>query len=160
MEIVIRATVMFIVVWLVTRVVGKRELGQMSAFELVLLIAVGDLVQQSVTQEDYSLTGGILVVSTFALLTIALSYVSWRWPRARATVDGTPTVVLKDGKPDTQVLSYERLPIDELLEAARANGIRSLDEVQLAVLEPNGSFTFFRKGDPGQDGEGEERSPT
>ena len=147
MEIVVRAAVMFAIVWFVTRVVGKRELGQLSAFELVLLVAIGDLIQQSVTLEDYSLTGGILVVATFALLTVTLSYVSWRFPRTRSVIDGSPTVVLDHGRPRERVLRYERLPMEELLEAARANGIRDLGEIQLAVLETNGSFTFFRRDD-------------
>jgi uncharacterized membrane protein YcaP (DUF421 family) len=151
-EIVVRASVMFIIVWLITRVVGKRELGQLSAFELVLLVAIGDLIQQSVTQEDYSLIGGILVVSTFALLTVTLSYVSWRFPRTRPVIDGTPSLVLANGKPIDRVLRYERLPMDELLEAARAKGIRDLDDIQLAVLEPNGTFTFFKRRDSGEDG--------
>jgi uncharacterized membrane protein YcaP (DUF421 family) len=151
-ELVVRATVMFAVVWFITRVVGKRELGQLSAFELVLLVAMGDLIQQSVTQEDYSLTGGILVVSTFAMLTVTLSYVSWRFPRTRTVIDGTSTVVLKDGEPEHKVLRYERLPMDELVEAARAKGFRDLDEIQLAVLEPNGTFTFFKRDAGGEDG--------
>ena len=152
MEIVIRAATMFVIVWLITRVVGKRELGQLSAFELVLLVAIGDLIQQSVTQEDYSLTGGILVVATFAVLTVTLSYVSWRFPRTRPVIDGRPTVVLERGQPRDRVLRYERLPMDELMEAARSNGIRDLAEIQLAVLETNGSFTFFMRDEPGDDG--------
>lgn len=152
MEIVVRAAVMFTVVWLITRIVGKRELGQLSAFELVLLVAIGDLIQQSVTQEDYSLTGGVLVIGTFAMLTVTLSYVSWRFPRTRPVIDGSPTVVLANGRPLDQALRYERLPMEELLEAARAKGIRDLDEIQLAVLEPNGSFTFFKRGESGEEG--------
>jgi uncharacterized membrane protein YcaP (DUF421 family) len=152
MEIVLRASVMFVVVLVLTRVVGKRELGQLSAFELVLLVAIGDLIQQSVTQEDYSLTGGILVIGTFALLTVVLSYVSWRFPRTRPVIDSSPTVVLANGRPQDKVLRYERLPMEELLEAARSNGIRDLEEIQLAVLEPNGSFTFFKRDDSGEEG--------
>jgi len=151
-EIVVRASVMFVIVWLVTRVVGKRELGQLSAFELVLLVAIGDLIQQSVTQEDYSLTGGILVVATFAALTVTLSYVSWRFPRTRSVIDGRPTIVLEAGRPRDRVLRYERLPMDDLMAAARANGIRDLDEIQLAVLETNGSFTFFTRDQGSDDG--------
>jgi uncharacterized membrane protein YcaP (DUF421 family) len=84
-EIVIRATVMFAFLWLVTRAVGKRELGQLSAFELVLLVTMGDLVQQGITQEDYSVTGGMLTIGTFALLSVALSCATARlrrrcWP--------------------------------------------------------------------------------
>lgn len=152
MEVVVRALIMFTIVFVLVRAVGKRELGQLSTFELVLLIAVGDLVQQSVTQEDYSLVGGTLAISTFGLLTIALSYVSWRFPRVRKVIDGIPTLVVDNGAPRADVMTYERLPIDELHEAARAQGIRNLSEVQLAVFEPNGTFTFFRKGDTGEDG--------
>jgi uncharacterized membrane protein YcaP (DUF421 family) len=156
-EIVIRAATMFVIVWLITRIVGKRELGQLSAFELVLLVAIGDLIQQSVTQEDYSLTGGVLVVATFAVLTVTLSYVSWRFPRTRPVIDGRPTVVLERGRPRDRVLRYERLPMDELMEAARSNGIRDLAEIQLAVLETNGSFTFFVRDERGDDGGTNER---
>ena len=145
MEIVIRAAVMFGFLWLVTRVVGKRELGQLSAFELVLLVTMGDLVQQGITQEDYSVSGGLLTISTFALLSVGLSYVSWRFPLSRPVLEGQPAVVVKNGKPQERVLAYERLPVSELMEAARKEGIRDLDEVDLAVLENDGSISFFRR---------------
>jgi uncharacterized membrane protein YcaP (DUF421 family) len=143
-EIVIRATVMFAFLWLVTRAVGKRELGQLSAFELVLLVTMGDLVQQSITQEDYSVTGGMLTIGTFALLSVALSWVSWRFPRSRPVLEGRPAVVVRDGEPQEDVLAAERMTRSELMEAARKQGVRSLREVDLAVLENDGSISFFR----------------
>ena len=145
MEIILRATVIFTVLWLVTRVVGKRELGQLSAFELVLLVTMGDLVQQGVTQEDYSLTGAVLAVATFALLSVLLSYVSWRFPRTRPAVEGQPAVVVRDGRMQSDVMRMERLPDTDLLEAARKQGIRDLADVDLAVLENDGSVSFFRR---------------
>ncbi|MDQ1618038.1 MAG: hypothetical protein QOE19_607 [Actinomycetota bacterium] len=144
MEIVLRAVVMFGFLWLVTRAVGKRELGQLSAFELVLLVSMGDLVQQSVTQEDYSVTGGVLTVGTFALLSVGLSYLSWRFPRSRKVLEGRPAVLMRDGEPAEDVLAHERLTMTELQEAARKNGIRDLGEVELAVLENDGSISFFK----------------
>ena len=82
MEIVVRAAVMFVFLWAVTRIVGRTTLGaQLSTFELLLYVTMGDLVQQAVTQQDFSVTGGVLAVSVFALLTIALSYLQWRFPR-------------------------------------------------------------------------------
>ena len=143
MELVIRAAVMFVFLWLITRAVGKRELGQLSAFELVLLITMGDLVQQGVTQEDYSVSGAILTVGTFALLSVALSYITWRFPRSRPAVEGQPAVVVRSGEAQEKVLEYERLPMDDVLEAARKEGIRDLAEVDLAVLETDGSISFF-----------------
>jgi len=145
MELVIRAAVMFAFLWLITRAVGKRELGQLSAFELVLLITMGDLVQQGVTQEDYSVTGAILTVGTFALLSVALSYITWRFPRSRPAVEGQPAVVVRSGEAQMKVLDYERLPMDDVLEAARKKGIRDLAEVDLAVLETDGSISFFHR---------------
>ena len=147
MEIILRATVIFTVLWLVTRVVGKRELGQLSAFELVLLVTMGDLVQQGVTQEDYSLTGAVLAVATFALLSVLLSYVSWRFPRTRSAVEGQPAVVVRDGRMQGDVMRMERLPDTDLMEAARKQGIRDLADVDLAVLENDGSVSFFRRED-------------
>lgn len=145
MEIVIRATVIFAFLWLVTRVAGKRELGQLSAFELVLLVTMGDLVQQGVTQEDYSVTGAILAVGTFLMLSVTLSYVSWRFPRSRRVLEGQGVVVVTGGQLDERTMRYERLSGTELAEAARKDGIPDLAEVDLAVLETDGSISFFKR---------------
>lgn len=146
MEVVIRATVLFGFLWFITRVVGKRELGQLSAFELVLLVTMGDLVQQGITEEDYSVTGAVLAVGTFALLTVGLSYVSWRVPRSRRLLEGQPAVVVHNGQMLEDVMRLERLTDTELLEAARKEGIRDVTDVELAVLENDGTLSFFRRG--------------
>jgi uncharacterized membrane protein YcaP (DUF421 family) len=143
-EVVFRAAVMFCFLWLVTRAVGKRELGQLSAFELVMLVTMGDLVQQSITQEDYSVSGGMLTIGTFALLSVALSWSSWRFPRSRTLLEGRPAVIVRDGEPQEQVLADERMTRTELMEAARKQGIRDLGDVELAVLENDGSVSFFK----------------
>ncbi len=145
MEVVFRAAVMFCFLWLVTRAVGKRQLGQLSAFELVLLVSMGDLVQQSITQEDYSISGGVLTIGTFALLTVLLSFISWRFPRTRRILEGRPAVVIRDGELQERVLEDERMTRTELLEAARKNGVRDLSEVELAVLENDGTLSFFTR---------------
>lgn len=109
MEIVIRAVVVFAFLWLLTRAIGKRELGQLSTFELVLLVTMGDLVQQGITQEDYSVTGAMLTVGTFALLSVLLSYLSWRFPRSRRVLEGRPAVVVRDGRMQETIMRLERL---------------------------------------------------
>jgi uncharacterized membrane protein YcaP (DUF421 family) len=128
--------------------VGKRELGQLSAFELVLLVTMGDLVQQSITQEDYSISGGMLTIGTFALLSVLLSYLSWRIPRSRPVLEGRPAVIVRDGHVQAQVLADERLTRTELLVAARKQGVRDLGDVELAVLENDGSISFFTRALP------------
>lgn len=143
MEIVVRAAAVYLFLWFVTRVIGKRELGQLSAFELVLLVTMGDLVQQGVTQEDFSVTGAALAVGTFALLITFFSWVSWRWPRTRPALEGLPVVVVQDGRALEAVMRYERLSDSELREALREQGIEDLGEVRIGVLEPDGKFSFF-----------------
>lgn len=143
METVYRAAAIYFFLWFITRVTGKRELGQMSAFELVLLVTMGDLIQQGVTQEDYSVTGAMLAVGTFALLIVFFSYVSWRFPRTRPALEGQPVVVIHQGVMRHDVMRLERLPDTELKQALRLQGIDDVSKVEVGILEPDGNFSFF-----------------
>jgi uncharacterized membrane protein YcaP (DUF421 family) len=142
-EIVIRATVMFLFLWGVTRAVGRTTLGELSTFELLLYVTLGDLVQQSVTQQDYSLTSGVLTISVFALLTTVLSWTQWRFPRTRSLINGSPVVIVRDGRPLASALRQQRMSTSDLFAAARQQGIRSLSDVDLAILENDGKVSFF-----------------
>ena len=154
MEIVVRATVIYIFLWIVVRGIGKRELGELSPFDLVLLVVIGDLVQQGVTQEDFSLTGAMIAVGTFAFWVIVFAYAQFRSPRARHLVNGTAAIVVRDGVPLEQVLRLQRVSLDDLKLAARQKGIADLRDVQLAVLEPEGRFSFIQaSGEPTDDDE-------
>jgi uncharacterized membrane protein YcaP (DUF421 family) len=144
MDIVYRAAIIFVFLWVITRVVGRSTLGELSTFELLLYIVMGDLIQQAVTQQDYSVFSAVLAVGVFALLTIALSYASWRWPALRTLIRGTPVLVLQRGTPLTDVMRRQRLTIDDLMAAAREQGIRRLSDVEVAVLEADGSISFFK----------------
>lgn len=144
MEIVVRASAMFFVAWMVSRLVGKRGLSQMTPLDMILLVMIGDLVQQGVTQEDMSVTGAILAVTTIAAWVLVLAWASYRWLPVRRVLDGVPVLLLRDGKIDEDVLRAERLPVDEILEQARSEGITDLSEVRFAVLEANGSISFIR----------------
>ena len=143
MDVVWRAAAVYLFLFLFTRALGKRELAEMSAFELIVLVTIGDLVQQGVTQEDFSVTGAILAVSTFGFLALAGSYVSFRFPRVRPALEGQPVVVVHDGRWLDDVLRTERLDRDEVLEAARNQGIADLSTVRLGVVEPDGKFSFL-----------------
>src|SRR3954449_6436263 len=138
MEIVVRATIVFAFLWMVTRAVGRSSLGELSTFQLLLYVTMGALVQQAVTQQDYSLTGSVLAVSTFALLTSFFGWINWRWRRARPLVSGVPLVIVKDGEPLTASLASERMSLDDVYAQARQQGIRKLSEIDLAVLETDG----------------------
>ena len=143
MEIVIRALVVFVFLWLVTRAVGRSTLGELSTFELLLYVTMGDLVQQAVTQQDYSVTTAVLAVGTFALLTVGLSWVQWRWPRTRPVVTGRPVLVFAEGRPLEDHMRRERLSVADLLVAAREQGIKHTSQIEYAVLEADGRMAFF-----------------
>lgn len=144
MQIVVRATIVFFFLWGLTRALGKRELAEMSAFELVLLITVGDLVQQGVTQEDYSVTGAILAAGTMAFWVLVFAYVAFRLPSARSVIEGDPVLIVRRGEPLQEAMRTERLTMDELREEARQQGIKDLSEVEVALLEPDGKFSFIK----------------
>ena len=143
MEIVFRTVVVFLFVLLLTRAMGKKELSQLTVFELILFVTIGDLVQQGVTQEDQSLTGAMLAVGTLGFLIMTLSFIGYRWTGARPLIRGLPVVVLRNGELDQDVLRVERVAEEELVEAAREQGIADLSEIRLAVLEPDGKFSFI-----------------
>jgi len=145
MDIVVRAAFAFLFVFLLTRIVGRRELGTMEPFDLIMLIVLGDLVQQGVTQSDYSVTGLVLAGGTIALMQVAASYVSFRFRSLRSVLDGEPIVLVEDGRVLERNLKRERLTADEVAAQARLNQIDSLDKVRWAVLETNGQISFIPK---------------
>lgn len=147
MEIVLRATVTFGFLFVLTRGLKRRALADLAPFELILLVTVGDLVQQGVTEEDMSLTGSLLAVSTIAFWVSVLTWLTWRSGRARRIVEGLPLIIVRDGEPIDRALALEHLPIAEVLEAARQEGIGDLADVRLAVLEPSGRISFLRAGE-------------
>jgi len=145
MDLVLRATFVFGFVLLLTRVIGKRELGSLQPFDLVLLIVLGDALQQGLTQDDYSLTGAVLVVGTIAVLQVFVSWISYRFPRTRPLLDGDPIIILEDGRPIERNLRRERLTVDDIAEEARKQQIAHLSEVRYAVLETGGTISFIKK---------------
>src|SRR5918911_1550913 len=140
MDLVLRAIAIFFFIFLLTRIIGKRELSSLEPFDLILLIVLGDAVQQGLTQDDYSVTGALLAVSTLALLQVGTSYVSFRFAPLRPFLEGEPTIVVQDGKPIERNLRRERLTVEEVAAEARQQQISSLDEVRWAVLETNGTI--------------------
>jgi uncharacterized membrane protein YcaP (DUF421 family) len=145
MDLVLRAIGIFFFLFVLTRVIGKRELGTLQPFDLMLLIVLGDALQQGLTQDDYSVTGAFLIVGTFAVLQIALSWISYRFPSARPIIEGEPIIILQDGNLIEKNLKRERLTIDDIAEGARKQGIAHLADVHYAILETDGTLSFLQK---------------
>ena len=144
MDIVLRAIIVFCFLLVLTRIIGRRELSSLQPFDLILIIILGDAVQQGLTQDDYSLTGAFLAIGTIAVLQVLVSWLGFRFPRARPVLEGTPIVVVQDGDVLERNGKRERLSVDEIREAARLQGIAHLSEVKWAVLETNGQITFIK----------------
>jgi uncharacterized membrane protein YcaP (DUF421 family) len=137
-DVVLRAAITFLFVFLLTRIVGRRELSSMEPFDVIMLVVLGDLVQQGITQSDTSLTGVWLAAGTLALMTVGVSYLSFRFRRARAVLEGDPKVLERN-------LRRERLTVEEVAAEARLVQIDSLDDVEWAILETSGQISFLEK---------------
>ncbi|MGA7272508.1 MAG: YetF domain-containing protein [Acidimicrobiia bacterium] len=143
MELVVRASVIYWFLWLVVRGTGKRSLAELSPLDLVLVVVLGDLVQQGVTQEDMSMTGAIIAISVFVGWTLLADGLSHRYPRARRILTGEPVVVLRAGIPLERQLAREGLSLDDLNEAARMEGYGTLQDIEVAILETDGRISFI-----------------
>jgi uncharacterized membrane protein YcaP (DUF421 family) len=141
MDLVIRATVAFFFIFLVTRIVGRRQLGSLEPFDLIMLVVIGDLVQQGITQSDNSVTGALTVIATIALLSVFVAWVAFRFKRARLVADGEPIILVQDGKVIERNLRRERLTVDEVEEQARQQQIESIDGIRWAILETGGQIS-------------------
>ena len=145
MDIVLRAAVAFLFILVLTRVVGRRELNSLEPFDLILLVTIGDLVQQGVTQNDFSVTGLMLAVGTIAVLTVLFSYLPWRFQVLRPVLEGVPVILIEDGNVIEKNLRRNRLTQEEIAAEARQQQIDSFDDVRWAVLETSGKISFIEK---------------
>ena len=145
MDIVIRAAVAYVFIVFLLRIVGRRELSTLGTSDLVLLVVMGDLVQNGVTQSDDSVTGIFLAMSTFAMLTVATSLLTFKSSRAQTIIEGSPLILVEDGKAVAKNLRAERLNLDDIREEMRGQGIESLEDVKWCVLESSGSMSFIKK---------------
>jgi uncharacterized membrane protein YcaP (DUF421 family) len=144
MDVVLRALVVFVAVFLFTRVIGRRELSTLQPFDLILLVVIGDLVQNGVTQNDLSVTGVLLVIFTIGILQVVTSYVAFRFKWTRRFLQGEPIVLIDNGHLIDRNLRRERLDRADIAEKARLNGIANLEDVRWAVLETNGDISFIK----------------
>ena len=142
MESVLRATAVFAIVLVVFRITGKRSLAQVTTFDFVLLLIIGDATQQALLGQDYSVTNSAVVISTLVLLDLVLSVLATRWPKAEKLFGDVPTIVVEDGEPLLERMRKLRVSIDDVLEEARiSQGIERLDQIRFAVVERSGRIS-------------------
>jgi uncharacterized membrane protein YcaP (DUF421 family) len=152
MESVIRGLAVYLALLLVIRFSGRRTLGQMTAFDFVLLLIVAETTQQALLGEDFSVTNSLMLIVTLFAADVGLSYVKGWSPRLGAWIDGQPTVLISLGNVDRRALTRARLSVDEVLEAARKqHGLERLDQIRFAVLEASGNISIIPAGPAGAD---------
>ena len=145
MDIALRAIFLYAFVVFLIRIMGRRELSSLSAVDLVLLVVLGDAIQQGLTQDDYSVTGAVIAISTIAAVQVLSSYLSFRSRRVRRVLEGEPIVIVQDGKLVDRNMHRERLSEGDVAEAMRKQQIGSVEEVAWGILESNGTMSFIPK---------------
>jgi len=143
MDSVIKASIVYFVLWAIIRISGRRTLGEMSAFDFILFLIIGGSTQRAITGEDYSLTNALILVSTFVVIEIVLSLLDLRSPVLRRVFEGTPTVLVENGHPMTHRLRWARVTEDNVLEAARRlHGLVRMEQIKFAILESTGKISI------------------
>jgi uncharacterized membrane protein YcaP (DUF421 family) len=147
MDLVFRTVAIFVFILFVTRVTGRRELNSLEPYDIIVLVVLGDLVQQGVTQSDNSVTGAVIVISTIMVLSVIAGWLGFRFRPAQRVLQGEPLIVVDDGQPVKRNLQRERITIEEVETEARIQQIGSLEEVRWAVLETDGQISFIKKSE-------------
>jgi uncharacterized membrane protein YcaP (DUF421 family) len=144
LTIVLRTAVIYLLVLIGVRLSGKREVGQMTPFDLTLLLLLSNSVQNAMTGPDTSLLGGAIAASTLLVLNYLVANLSGMNRRFRRFIEGQPTLLIHDGKTIESHMAREHVSVDELHRALREHGINSCDQVALAVLEVDGSISCLK----------------
>ncbi|TBN39031.1 DUF421 domain-containing protein [Paracoccus subflavus] len=148
MDSVIRGIAIYVVLLAATRLTGRRTLAQMTPFDLVLLLIIAETTQQALLGDDFSITNALVLIVTLFATDVLLAFLKTRSFRIASWLDGHPTVLISNGRIDHHALRRSRVSTDEILMTAREqNGLKSLDEIDAAVLEISGGISIIPKKD-------------
>ena len=142
METVFRVVFVYVIVWACFRVVGKRELTQLTPFELVTLLFIPQLFSRALTRQDYSITNAVIGAATLFLLVFITSTLSYRFPAFRGVLEAKPSVLVKHGQLLTHILDRERITSQDIFTAMHKSGIADLSDVEWAILEDDGKIAI------------------
>jgi len=148
-EKILRSVVVYLFLLVAFRLTGKRQVGQLTPFDLVLLLLISNVVQNAVIGNDNSLGGGLLGAATILLLNLLVVEITYRSKRLRRLLEATPTILVHNGKVLHQNLARERVTMEDLLAALRRNGVADIAHVRIAMLEENGGISvILHTGEP------------
>lgn len=141
---VLRALSIYVMLWLLLRIGGRRTLGDLTNFDFVILLVIGDAAQQALVGDDYSVSNATIVIGSLVLIDVLLSLVKRTSARAEVFLDGRPLIVVDDGEPLRDVLRKARIGEEDILAAARERqGLERMDQIKWAILECTGAITII-----------------
>jgi uncharacterized membrane protein YcaP (DUF421 family) len=141
-ELLFRAVIVYVFVFILLRLLGKKHVGEMAPFDLVILLILSESVQNALVADDKSVTGGLIVASTLFGINQLVGFIAWKSKKAERFLDGTPRILVRNGHVYPDALAREQLTHSELLEALRREGCTSLTKVRYAMLENDGAITI------------------
>ena len=143
-SVVFRALLVYVLLFIILRMAGKRTLGEMTAFDLVLLLIISEAVQNALLNGDHSITGSMLVVLTLVFTDVMVSLGTNQYRFFDSVINGIPLIILENGKPLRDRMRKARLQEDDILEAARkTQGLERMEQIKYAVLETDGSISII-----------------
>jgi uncharacterized membrane protein YcaP (DUF421 family) len=143
METVLRVAVIYLFIMIGLRALGKRDFSQISPFDLVTLLLIPEIVQQAIVREDFSITNALIGLSTLFTLVLLTSAITHKSKRAEDIIEGTPTVIVSNGRFVEDNMNKERITPDEVYAEMRKSGLASIEEVRWAILESDGKISFI-----------------
>ena len=146
MDAILRAAALYVFVWLLVRIAGKRTVSAMTTFDFVLLLMIGEATQQALLGNDFSMTNAFTVLGALLGIDMALSVIKQKFPRLDKWMDGTALIILENGRLLHERMNRERVDESDILEAARRlRGLERLDQIKYAILERSGGITIVPK---------------
>ncbi|BCA55985.1 DUF421 domain-containing protein [Nitrospira sp. KM1] len=146
MDSIIRGVTVYVFLLVIFRIAGRRTLGNMTNFDFVLVLIISEAAQNAMTGDDFSVINGMLVISTLVGLNILLSYMKLRLPRLERVIEGMPLILVKDSRPQRELMKKARVDEEDILSSARENyGLGTMEQIRYAILETNGSISIIPK---------------
>jgi uncharacterized membrane protein YcaP (DUF421 family) len=144
-ELVIRAIAVYLFLFVLIRLIGKKHVGELAPFDLLVLLILSETVSNALSGEDKSLVGGLISAATLIVLVQLMGFVSWRNKKVERILEGVPRVLVRHGVSSKTVMAEERVTISELLEALRRNGCTNINDVRAAILENDGKISVIMR---------------
>lgn len=147
MDGVLRGAAIYLILFVLFRIFGKRTLAQVTPFDFVVLLVVGEATQQALLGDNFSVTQAAVVIATLLLLERTWDLLAWRFPRFRRVMESRPLVLMMDGELDRQAMRRVQVTEDDILQAARAGpGVESMDQIKHVILESTGGLSIIPRG--------------